>query len=33
LHPAEKHGWTYEVQEYNEADRRRPKRFQGYGDK
>lgn len=30
---AEKNGWSYEVQEYHEASKARPKRYVGYGDK
>ncbi|KAL4855981.1 NADH dehydrogenase [ubiquinone] iron-sulfur protein 4 [Chlorella vulgaris] len=29
---AEKNGWSYEVQEYHEASKARPKRYVGYGD-
>jgi hypothetical protein len=31
--PAEKNGWEYEVQEYRNPNKARPKRFIGYGDK
>lgn len=30
---AEKNGWSYEVQEYHNPNKARPKRYIGYGDK
>lgn len=30
---AEKNGWDYEVQEYHNPTKARPKRYVGYGDK
>lgn len=30
---AEKNGWEYEIEEYHNANKARPKRYIGYGDK